>query len=343
MLNPNPDTGIDSILNLNIESTSLVDVLVTTNVKIPLLFVTTFPLPPIPLIQPQQQTPVCTPAIVLNTSLQNRSTFGSLFKFEDRVKDLEDDLSKFKQTNLFAEAISLIPGIVDTIEKLVNEQVKDEVLNRSSNEAKTSHAVAADLSKPKLKKILIDKMESNKLIYRSDQQKTLYKALIDAYETDKVKLDTYGDIVTARKEPESSNGPKEKTSKSIGKSKEGSKSHQKSIGKSAQADEPIHTAKDIEEPTPQEFNTGFTEDQPVEEASQLPDCNLAQKEDTRDSFNELIDTPLDFSAFVMNQIKVDTLTPELLAGSTLGKMKGSCKSLVELKYFLEEVYKATTD
>ncbi|GJX38831.1 hypothetical protein Tco_0252134 [Tanacetum coccineum] len=31
MLNPNPDTGIDSILNPNIESTSLVDVLVTTN------------------------------------------------------------------------------------------------------------------------------------------------------------------------------------------------------------------------------------------------------------------------------------------------------------------------
>nr|GEW39657.1 retrovirus-related Pol polyprotein from transposon TNT 1-94 [Tanacetum cinerariifolium] len=37
-------------------------------------------------------------------------------------------------------------------------------------------------------------------------------------------------------------------------SKEGSKSHQKSIGKSAQAEEPIHTIDDLEEPTPQEFN-----------------------------------------------------------------------------------------
>ncbi|GKC62558.1 hypothetical protein Tco_1095156, partial [Tanacetum coccineum] len=47
--------------------------------------------------------------------------------------------------------------------------------------------------------------------------------------------------------------------------------------------------------------------------------NLAQKEDTRDSFNEL------------------------MAGLTFELMKGLCKSLVELEYFLEEVCKATTN
>ncbi|GJT30568.1 hypothetical protein Tco_0910843 [Tanacetum coccineum] len=66
-------------------------------------------------------------------------------------------------------------------------------------------------------------------------------------------------------------------------------------------------------------------------------------EDPRESFNELMDTPLDFLAFVMNRLKVDTLTPELLVGPTFELMKGSCKSLVELEYFLEEVYKTTTD
>ncbi|GJR82087.1 hypothetical protein Tco_0152872 [Tanacetum coccineum] len=45
----------------------------------------------------------------------------------------------------------------------------------------------------------------------------------------------------------------------------------------------------------------------------------------------------------MNRLKVDTLTLELLAGPTFDLMKGSCKSLVELEYFFEEVYKATTD
>ncbi|GJX25467.1 hypothetical protein Tco_0231763 [Tanacetum coccineum] len=59
-------------------------------------------------------------------------------------------------------------------------------------------------------------------------------------------------------------------------------------------------------------------------------------EEPRESFNELMDTPLDFSAFVMNRLKVDTLTPELLTGPTFELMKGSCKSLVELEYLFEE-------
>ncbi|GKC56070.1 hypothetical protein Tco_1083668 [Tanacetum coccineum] len=62
------------------------------------------------------------------------------------------------------------------------------------------------------------------------------------------------------------NAPKEKTSKKIGKSTEGSKSHHKS----AQAEEPMHTAEYLEEPAHQEFVTGVTKDQPDEETSQLP-------------------------------------------------------------------------
>ncbi|GJS13065.1 hypothetical protein Tco_0407537 [Tanacetum coccineum] len=401
MLNPNPDTGIDSILNLNIESTSLGDVPVTTNDEIPPSSVTTLPPSPIPLIQPLQQTPISIPTIVLSTSLQNLPTFGSLFKFEDRVKSLEDDFLEFKQTNLFSEAVSSIPDRLrdevqaenedfinkfdENINKIIKEQVKIQ--------AKTSHDVAANLSELELKKILIDKMENNKSIDRSVQQKTLYKALVDAYETDKDILATYGDTVTfkrrrddededdepsagsnrgskrrkAGKEPESTSAPKDKTSKSTGSSKEGSKSKTRSTDKSAQAEEQVHTVKDLEEPAHQEFETGFTEDHPVDETTQLPDwfqkpakpptpdrdwnktlpavhgpiqpwiSTLARKEDPRESFNELMDTPLDFSAFMLNRLKVDTLTPELLAGPTFELMKGSCKSLVELEYFLEEI------
>nr|GFB48967.1 hypothetical protein [Tanacetum cinerariifolium] len=55
----------------------------------------------------------------------------------------------------------------------------------------------------------------------------------------------------------------------------------------------------------------------------------AQMEDPQESFNELMDTPLNFLAFVMNQLKVDTLTLELLVGPTFELMKGSCKSLTD--------------
>nr|GEU65246.1 retrovirus-related Pol polyprotein from transposon TNT 1-94 [Tanacetum cinerariifolium] len=45
----------------------------------------------------------------------------------------------------------------------------------------------------------------------------------------------------------------------------------------------------------------------------------------------------------MNRLNVDTLTLDLLAGPTYELMRGSCTSLIELEYHLEEVYKATTD
>nr|GFB70961.1 hypothetical protein [Tanacetum cinerariifolium] len=71
--------------------------------------------------------------------------------------------------------------------------------------------------------------------------------------------------------------------------------------------------------------------------------DLARQTDAHSSFNKLFDTPIDFSNFIMHWLNVDTLTPDLLAGPTYELMRGSCSSLTELEYHLEEVYKATTD
>nr|GFA81337.1 hypothetical protein [Tanacetum cinerariifolium] len=221
-------------------------------------------------------------------------------------------------------------------------------------------------------------MESNKSIHRSDQQKTLYKALIDAYETDKVILETYGDTVTfkrrrdnededeepsvgsnrgskrrrAEKEHESTSAPKEKTSKSTGSSKEGSKFKTTTTNKSAKVEEEVYTVKYLDEPAYQEFETARPPTPDRDWNKTLPTVHgpiqpwistLAQKEDPHETFNELMDTLLDFSAFVLNRLNVDTLTPDLLASPTFELMKGPCKSLVKLEYFLEEVFKATTN
>nr|GEZ80121.1 hypothetical protein [Tanacetum cinerariifolium] len=43
---------------------------------------------------------------------------------------------------------------------------------------------------------------------------------------------------------------------------------------------------------------------------------LEKKTDDRSSFNKLLDTPIDFSNFIMNRLGVDTLTPKLLAATT---------------------------
>ncbi|GJX07915.1 hypothetical protein Tco_0195847 [Tanacetum coccineum] len=228
---------------------------------------------------------------------------------EDFLNKLDDNIKKIIKDQVKEQVKAQVSKILPKIKKTVNEQLEAEVMTHSSTESKTSLAIAANLSELQLKKILIDKMESNKSINRSDEQKNLYKAM----------------------------------------STERSKSLQKSAGDSAHVKEPMHTAKDLEEPAHQEFKTGDTEDQPVDETPQPSEWFLkptrlpSPDKGPRESFDELMDTPLDFLAFMMNRLKVDTLTPELLAGPTFELMKGTCKSLVELEYFFEEVYKATTD
>ncbi|GJR07751.1 hypothetical protein Tco_0790403 [Tanacetum coccineum] len=58
------------------------------------------------------------------------------------------------------------------------------------------------------------------------------------------------------------------------------------------------------------------------------------------TFDELLHTPIDFSAFVMNHLQIDNLPKEILKGSAYNLLKGTCKSYVELNYTIEECYRA---
>ncbi|GKB75488.1 hypothetical protein Tco_0942383 [Tanacetum coccineum] len=88
-----------------------------------------------------------------------------------------------------------VSKIMPKIEKYVTESLGAEVLVRSTNQPQTAYAVAASLSEFELKKILIDKMEANKSINRSDNQKNLYNALVESYNSDKDIITSYGDVV----------------------------------------------------------------------------------------------------------------------------------------------------
>ncbi|GJR81612.1 retrovirus-related pol polyprotein from transposon TNT 1-94 [Tanacetum coccineum] len=61
------------------------------------------------------------------------------------------------------------------------------------------------------------------------------------------------------------------------------------------------------------------------------------------TFDELMGTPINFSAYVMNRLKIDNLTQEILVGPAFNLLKGSCKSFAELEYQFEECYKAVND
>nr|GFC44019.1 hypothetical protein [Tanacetum cinerariifolium] len=219
-----------------------------------------------------------------------------------------------------------------------------------------------------LKKILIEKMEGNKSIQRSDEQRNLYKALVEAYDVDNAILDTYGEstILKRRREDDDQEGPfagsdrgskrqkeggehasastpSEKATESAGRSTKWSQSRQLSASESASAEEP-HPEWFSHPRRPPSPDRDWNKTLPVAQGdAQLWISDLARQTDARSSFNELLDTPIDFSNFIINRLNVDTLTPKLLAGPTYELIRGSCTSLTELEYHLDEVYKATTD
>ncbi|GJW48811.1 hypothetical protein Tco_0080457 [Tanacetum coccineum] len=128
-------------------------------------------------------------------------------------------------------------------------------MTRSSTESKTSLAIAANLSELELEKILIDKMESNKSIHRLMNKRisTKYwltlKKVTSSYLTLMVILSRLKDAEMMRI----------KTKNHL-LDQRGSKSQHKMVGESAQAEDPMHTTNDLEEPTHQEFEIGVDED-----------------------------------------------------------------------------------
>nr|GEW43335.1 hypothetical protein [Tanacetum cinerariifolium] len=215
-------------------------------------------------------------------------------------------------------------------------------------------------------------MGGHKSIQRSDEERNLYKALVDAYEADKTILESYGDTAILKRrrgddddqegpsagsdqgskrrrecgEPESASTPSEPATRSASRSTTGTQSRQMSASAEDQpivqtSQHPEWFSQPWKPPTPdRDWNKTLPA---IQGSAQSWISELAKQADSRSSFNELLDTPIDFSNFIMNQLGVDTLTLELLAGPTYELMKESCTSLTELEYHMEEVYKATTD
>nr|GEY20254.1 hypothetical protein [Tanacetum cinerariifolium] len=195
-----------------------------------------------------------------------------------------------------------------------------------------------------LKKILIDKMEGNKSIQRSDEQRNLYKALVEAYDADKTILDTYGESAILKRRREEDDDQEGPFAGSDRGSTIGTQSRQLSASESAFAEEPMQTTCQMEEPSHSVFETG-AEDQPIVQTSHHPEWfSQPRRQPTPDhDWNKTLPASLNFSNFIMNRLGIDTLTPKLLAGPTYELMRGSCNSLTELEYHLEEVYKAMTN
>ncbi|GJS25665.1 hypothetical protein Tco_0454297 [Tanacetum coccineum] len=285
------------------------------------------------------------------TSFPTLLDFSSVLKFNDKVTKLETDLEEMKQVDQYAQAISSIPAIVDRyinnklgeaihkvtqshnaecreeapvekqeyidlVDSLVRTIIREEVktqLPQILSKASTYEA-AASLSEYELTKIILDKMVESKSHLRADYKRELYDALVKSYNTDKYLFETYGEVFTRKssKEAELQKDLRSKEGKSSSSSKDTSHSHHKSSGKFAHAKELSHTVDDSRVQKNQEFDTGNNDEKPNDEAALKNDCATTRAKKPPTSFDELMDTPIDFSAYVMNWLNITNLTQELL-------------------------------
>ncbi|GKF52983.1 hypothetical protein Tco_0159893, partial [Tanacetum coccineum] len=86
--------------------------------------------------------------------------FASLFQFDQRVFALESKMSKFRQTSQFPEAISSIPGIVDTY---LAFKMKEAVDIDSTMKEIIKEQVQAQISMimPKIEKYVTESVDPN--------------------------------------------------------------------------------------------------------------------------------------------------------------------------------------
>nr|GEV69265.1 ribonuclease H-like domain-containing protein [Tanacetum cinerariifolium] len=244
------DQSVDARIETIFETTSQMDVQPpTTVVPLPLSAPTLTP-STIATITTKQQAP--TPLTTAPSTLL--PNFGSYMdqRMNEAVKVAIQIQSDRLRDEAQAKNEEFLKTIDENMQKIIKKQVKEQV------------------------KILIEKMEGNKSIHRSNEQRNLYKALVKAYESDKIILDTFGDTVTLKRrrdddaekyeepsagsergskrrrdgnEPKSASAPKHKATRSASKSTQGSKSQKTSASESAIAEEPMQTTHEMEEPS----------------------------------------------------------------------------------------------
>nr|GEW52536.1 retrovirus-related Pol polyprotein from transposon TNT 1-94 [Tanacetum cinerariifolium] len=250
------------------------------------------------------------PSLDINSLMDTSTVPPPPPPLDQRVSTLETKVSEFNQISQFAKAVSSIPGIIDNY---LASKFKEEVnvairlqSNKLRKEAEAENQEFFDqvdstmkaIIKERVKaQILIDKMETNESINKSNNQRNLYNALVESYNTDKDIISTYGDVITlkrgrddedkdenpsagldrgtkrkkSRKDVEPSKSSKSRESKSCSSSK-GTQSQPKSLGKSTQAEEPEFDVADTEMQQDQEKESGHINDQPDNEAAPKHDC-----------------------------------------------------------------------
>nr|GEW49829.1 putative ribonuclease H-like domain-containing protein [Tanacetum cinerariifolium] len=288
-------------------------------------------------------------------------------QFTEAVSSISGIVDKYLASKMKDVVNVAVQLQTNKLEKKLKPGIKNSSI-RSTNQPQTAYAVAALLPEFDLKKILIDKIEANKSINRLDTQKNLYNALFESYNYDTDIITSYGDVVLLKRGQDDQDNDEDPFAKGR---KEGNLV--KMLSPLKIQEEPSHIIEESGMQQDQEFVTGDNDEQTINkevtkaewfkkpERPSTPDPDWSKRrqinfqppqtwitqaalaEEPLTSFDEFNDTLFDFSAFVLNRLKIPNLTQEILVGPSFKLLKGTCKSITELEYHLEECSKPTTE
>ncbi|GJX94754.1 hypothetical protein Tco_0349340 [Tanacetum coccineum] len=160
------------------------------------------------------------------------------------------------------------------------------------------------------------------------EHKELYDGPVKYYKLDKDLFESYGKAYSLKRDSED----KDKDEDPPAGSDQGLK-RRKTSQDYVQAEESVFEDVDTEMLLNQGSNLGNTVDF---RPPQTWISKIAQAEKPPLSFDELMSTPIDFSAYVMNHLKIDNLTQDHHVGPVFNLLKRTCKIHVELEYNIED-------
>ncbi|GJT93182.1 hypothetical protein Tco_1082027 [Tanacetum coccineum] len=258
--------------------------------------------------------------------------FSSLFGFDHRVSILEKELSQLKQVDHSAQ---ILTSIISQIPIMMDDHLGTRIRFATQTDLQ-SYTVEFEKNAQEEKDRYIDLVEKSIKDIIKDEVKSQLPQILPK---------EVSDFTTPDAEP--TKDPKTKESKSI--SSKGTKSQSKSSGKTVQAEEPEFEVADSDMPQNQEGSLGNDDEEPMRETPQqgptqswLMTLTTTADKPSKD-FDELMSTPIDFSAYIMNGLNITNLTQETLLGPSFKLLKGTCTNFVELKYDFEECYKALSE
>ncbi|GKC44275.1 hypothetical protein Tco_1061997, partial [Tanacetum coccineum] len=290
---------------------------------------------------PLLSTPTPPPTTKATNPPSTLPDFTSVFQFNNRVTTLEQKVAELKKDPLQTQVTTLVNEHLDaklgaTSDEFMNflsasltaRITKQVVLAKESSQPQSSYKASSTLTKFELKKILIDKMDKSESYLAAPEHRECYKGLIKSYDLDKSLFSTYEEPEFKVADSDIPQDQEENLGNDDVEPKEKVASKCDWFTKPSQP----------QEPSDPDWNVGKTPQQGQNQSWLMTLASFSKK--LSNTFDELMSTPIDFSAFIINGLKINNLTQETLLGLAFILLKGTRSNYAELEYDFEECYKA---